>query len=299
MPPARSYVSGNFFFNLDGVKCGFLKSVDGGGIKADVINEAGGSEFYVKKHIGQPNYEDFEMEIDFGLSRTLYEWIAASWTMKHERKNGAVVATDFKQEAVSQREFFNALITEVTMPKLDGTSKEAAFMTVKFAPEYTRRSKASGKVGVEVGKGQQKMWLPSNFRLEIDGLDCKRVSKIDSFTVKNIVLNDTIGDMRDYEKMQTKLDFPNLKITLAEVGAQTWFDWHEDFLVKGNNGPQFEKNGSITLLSLDLKSELACVKLFNLGIFRLAADKAEANTDAIKHVTAELYCERMEFQYLG
>ena len=39
---ARSYVSGNYFLALDGVKCGFVKSVDGGGITAEVINEPAG-----------------------------------------------------------------------------------------------------------------------------------------------------------------------------------------------------------------------------------------------------------------
>src|SRR5215213_7861365 len=183
MPPERSYATANYFLNLDGVKCGVIKSIEGGNITAEVISEQNHSDYYVKKHIGQPKYEEFEMQIDFGMSKTVYDWIAAAWTMKQERKNGAIISTDFKQQATNQREFFNAQITQVTMPKLDGTSKEAGLMTVKFAPEYTRRSKASGKIGSEIGKASQKQWLPSNFRLEIDGLDCKRVSKIDSFTV--------------------------------------------------------------------------------------------------------------------
>jgi hypothetical protein len=39
--PARSYVAGNFQLVLDGVKCGFLKSVDGGAAVAEVISESG------------------------------------------------------------------------------------------------------------------------------------------------------------------------------------------------------------------------------------------------------------------
>jgi hypothetical protein len=33
---------------------------------------------------------------------------------------------------------------------------------------------------------------------------------------------------------------------------------------------------------------------FNLGIFKLAPEKQEANSDQIRRVVAELYCERME-----
>jgi hypothetical protein len=45
-----------------------------------------------------------------------------------------------------------------------------------------------------------------------------------------------------------------------------------------------------------LKTELARVNFFNLGIFRFAPVKVENSADQIKRVTAELYCERMEFE---
>jgi hypothetical protein len=51
--PARSYVAGNFQLVLDGVKCGFLKSVDGGAAVAEVISESVGSSCFAKKHLGQ------------------------------------------------------------------------------------------------------------------------------------------------------------------------------------------------------------------------------------------------------
>jgi hypothetical protein len=34
-----------------------------------------------------------------------------------------------------------------------------------------------------------------------------------------------------------------------------------------------------------------------MGIFRLQSEKAEANKEAVKHLVAELYVERMEFEY--
>jgi len=105
--------------------------------------------------------------------------------------------------------------------------------------------------------------------------------------------------MRDYQKEPGKLEFPNLKITLAESAAKTWLDWHEDFVVKGNCGEDQEKDGSLTFLAPDLKQELARVDFFNLGIFRLAPEKPEPQPDRVKKLIAELYCERMQFVYLG
>ena len=258
---ARSYVSGNFFLNLAGVKTGFLKSFDGGGISAEVINEPVGATYYTKKHIGQPKYEDINLQVGFSMSKAIYDWIAASWMMNYQRKNGSIVACDYKLDAVSQREFFNALLIETTIPSCDAASKEAAYITVKLAPEYTRNSKASGKAAGEVGKNEQKLWLPANFRLEIAGLDCTRVNKIDAFTVKMKTSTDALGDARDYLKEPGKLEFPNLKIQLAEIGAASWQAWHEDFVIKGNNTEDKERSGRIVFLSPNRKQELLEIKL--------------------------------------
>ncbi len=297
MGDVRSYVSGNFFFQMDGVKCGFVKSVDGGTITAEVINEPAGPQYYVKKHIGTPKYEDFTMQIGFSMSKAIYDWIAASWAMNYQRKNGAIVACDYKLDAKSQREFFNALITETGIPACDGASKEPAYLTLKLAPEYTRNTKASGKASGEYGKNEQKLWLPQNFRLSIDGLDCTKVAKVDAFTVKQTAVTDDIGDARDYLKEPGKLEFPNLKITMSEVASQTWWDWHENFVIKGNNDEGQEKGGTLEFLSPNRQDTLLTVKFFNLGIFKMGSDKMDANADAIKRCSAELYCERMEFQY--
>jgi len=295
----RSTVSSNFLLNLDGALCGFVKSVDGGGIAAEVIHEPSGPSHFVKKHIGPLKYEDFTLQIGLSMAKAVYDWIAASWAGNTMRKNGAIIAADYRLEARSAREFFNALITETTIPAMDASSKEPAYLTLKLAPESTRFNKASGKVTGVGGKGRQKLWLPSNFRLEIAGLDCKRVSGIEAFTVKQQFMAHDIGEGRDYLNEPGRLEFPNLKIALPESVAQTWMDWHEDFVIKGNNDDSREKHGALIFLASDRKRELARVNFYNLGIFRLAPQKPEASADRIKRLTVELYCERMEWAYKG
>jgi hypothetical protein len=84
------------------------------------------------------------------------------------------------------------------------------------------------------------------------------------------------------------LDFPDLSISLAQSSARSWVDWHDDFVVKGNNGDAREKTGSLVLLSPKRKRELARINLFNLGVYRVAPGR-------VGELTARLYCERMEF----
>jgi hypothetical protein len=295
----RSYVSGKFMFMMDGLKCGFVRNINGGDITADVIEEKAGPSQYVKKHIGVPKYSEFDMQIGFSMTKGTYDWIAASWNLNYQRKNGAIVACDHKGDARSQTEFFNALLTEVGIPACDGSSKEPAYLTMKFKPEYSRVTKASGKMAGEFGKSEQKLWLPQNFRLSIDGLDCTKVNKVDAFTVKQAIADDAIGDARDDMIEPGSLTVPSIKISMAESHCHSFVDWHENFVIKGNCDETQEKGGTLEFLSPNRQEVLLTIKFFNLGIFKLSTDKADAGGDAIKRKSAELYCERMEFAYGG
>ena len=88
----------------------------------------------------------------------------------------------------------------------------------------------------------------------------------------------------------------SVKVTLPEGYAQSWYGWLDDFVVKGNNGQDKERDGSIIYLSADLKTELARVNLFGCGIFGLNPVKTQAASETIRRVTADLYCERMQLQ---
>ena len=297
MPGTRSYAAENFALVLDGAQCGFVRSAGGGDTVADVIEEAVGASYVVKKHLGPPYAEAIVLEIGFGMAKAVYDWIAASWKMNYARKDGAIVAGDSNLKAKSERQFFNALLTETTVPALDASSKEAAYLTIKLSPEYTKTRKGAGKL-VAPAK-QQMLFLPSNFRLELDGVDCSRVTRIDAFTVRQHVVADEIGDARDYVKEPGKLEFPNLRVTLAETGAATWEAWFEDFVVKGDNDDAKEKSGAIVFLAPDLKRELGRVELFDVGIFALRRAAQQAHDESVRRVTAELYCERMELQAAG
>jgi tail tube protein gp19 len=290
---ARAYVSGSYGLTLDGKATGFLKSVSGGAISAEVFPEKTFGDF-TRKHIGGPIYEDFSIDFGFSMDPSLYKWIGESWASKFTRKNGSIVAYDYNLEAKTEREFFNALIKETVIPALDASSKDAAYLKVKFSPEYTRTKKGSGK-GTALSKSNTKPFLPHSFRLEIAGLDCTKVNKIESFTVKQQVSDDAVGAERDYHKEPAGIEFPNLKISLPQISAQSWLDWFEDFVIKGNSTEDKEKSGTLTFLAPNNKDELGSIALKNMGIFRLSEDPATSNTEKIHRLTAELYCENMEF----
>jgi hypothetical protein len=292
----RSYAGQQSTLILDGANCGFLKSVDGGVISAEVISEPAGPAQFVKKHIGQPKYGEFILQVGLGNAPALYEWIQQSWAMKSARKSGSIVAIDQNLTPKSERQFRDALLTETTIPTMDGASKEPTYLTIKFAPEVIRVMPPTTKFEPAGEPAQQKLFLSCNFRLEIDGIDCSKVSRVESFTVKQTAVTDDIGDARDYIKEPGKLEFQNLKITVAEAAAQPFIAWHEDFVIQGNNDESREKAGSLFLLSPDRTKTLARIKFYNMGIIQVGSTKAGSSSDTIARVEVEMYVERMEFQ---
>jgi hypothetical protein len=186
------------------------------------------------------------------------------------------------------------LITEVGFPAMDAAANDPCYLTLTFAPEYTRH-KPAGTATPSPVTTPPDAWLPSNFRLEIDGLDCSRVIRIDAFTVKQKTVGDSIGDPRDQLKEPGQIEFPNLAITMAETAVPTWLDWFESFVVKGRNDETQEKRGALVFLSPNRLTELGRVTFYNLGIFRMAPAMAEPTADQRPRMTADLYCERMEY----
>src|SRR5207237_1960428 len=114
----------------------------------------------------------------------------------------------------------------------------------------------------------QKQSLPSTFRLKIDGLEepGMKVNKIEAFTVKQKVTENAVGEMRDYEQEATSVEIPNLVITLAESHSKPLYDWHEDFVIKGNCQEDKEKGGHLEYLAADTKTVLFTLTFSHLGI---------------------------------
>lgn len=290
----RDYAIGSSSLELSGAFAGQLVAVEGGDATADVIEEKLGSDSVVHKHVAGVRYTDIELECGAGMERTFFDWIQDTLTHKFTRKSGAISFLDSNYQEHSRLEFSNALLTRVSFPALDAASKDAVTMTVKLSPEYTRRQKGNGQGrSAPVGSKGQGAWTPANFRLQIDGLDCTHVNKVEPLIVTTAVAENMVGELRDYQKGPAHLEVPDLVLTLSESQAATFYAWHEDFVIKGMNGPEYEKNGTLEFLSPNKNDVLLTLQFKNLGIFKLASVKAPLASETIARVRASMYCEEI------
>lgn len=297
----RSFVGRYFSLTVDGQDAGLIRGVEGGGIKGDLIAQQVGGQPHRIKHINNPVIEPFSVQLGMSMSQGFYDWIAASWAGDCQRRNGAVIIYDNDFKPRFEYSFTEALILETTIPTLDASSRDPGFMTVKFQAETAENKFDPG--GSRMGRrapGVQTQWLPSNFRLEIDGLDVQRVSKIDSITVKQNVKPMSCGPDWMYQIEPTSLEVPNLTVYVAMASAQPFYDWHKSFVIDGQNGPENEKNGCITLLNPELSKELFTIDLKRVGILNIVAEKSDTAGDAqIKRAKVEMYVEEMAFSFVG
>jgi phage tail-like protein len=274
---------------LDGSAVGSLLSIEGGHATSDVIADEQGAitpaDNVVHKHIAGVKYEDITMRAGTGMSKSFYNWVKDTLDGNGPRQSGELSIGTANSR--SSLQFENALCAEVGFPALDAASKDAAKMTIKISPEYTRYSRTKGLPARLPLR--QKTWLPSNFRLSIDGLDTARVGKIEAIVIKQSIAPGAKGGLEP-----TGVEFPNLVVGLPEANSDTWESWLEDFVIKGNNGPQGERNGKLVYLAADGTS-LFSLDLVSLGIFRLAPAEVDAGQTAVRQMTAELYCDQMTF----
>jgi hypothetical protein len=274
---------------IDGAMCGTVWSAQGGDGFADVFEEPLGlGDQLGDKRIGQPRWEDLELQFRLPLHRTVSDWIAASWRREYKPRIVQITAYDSALNVMRRREFQGALITETTVPTLDIGSPELGLLKLKFRFESVRTIPPSGTV---LGPKPPPGWVGATFRLDLPDLDCTKVMKIDSFTVKqafSVKLTDS-GQVT----APGRLSFPNLTVTLPESSAATWQTWFNDFVVEQRYE---EKTGRLALLDGQLRERVR-IGLSNVGIFRLSSSPW-IRDDSPRRVVAGLYCEQMDFTVL-
>jgi phage tail-like protein len=297
----RTYAAAHFALELDGKKdVGLFRSIEGGGVKADVMTYQNGANYDKWRSLGKPKFEDIKVQVGMAMSQPFYDWIENFFTGVADRKNGAIVAADFYYKERARREFTNAMIKELTFPKLDGQDKSAAYMTVALAVEEILFKKGSEQVlQQQGGMKAQKMWTSCNFRFSLDGFEqaCRRVTKVDSFTIKQNVLEYHSGGQRHPTKTPSQIDFPTLSFYVPEADADPFFEHFARRGIKGEvRGHGAQKAGTIQTYDQELKP-LFTLEFFEADIINVQPDKGDAASEEIKQVKIDLFTEKMTFAY--
>ena len=298
----RAYFSGRFAVELDLMKkqLGTVVSVDGGHFKSEAIGEQVGGEGKETRYPGRQKFDDITITIGTLTMPGWWSWFKQSIGNKYKRTNGAIITYDFDGKERERRTIKDALLAEIAFPTLDAKAKSPATISIKLAPEQMEWAETKGSNG-DVARGgvinKQKLWVPANFRLGIDGFDkevMRWVQKVDGFTIKqNIILN-PIGDEKYVRKEIGRIEWPALTFYIAEHKAKPFLDWWKSFVGQMEHTSNNEKTGFIEYLASDCSTVVGRIDFGGIGITGCTFEKHDAGTDAMRFLKVECYTESME-----
>lgn len=289
------HAAASFAVEIDGQLAGYVKSFEGGIAHGDVVEVVLGNQSGVKKHIGPPKYDEFQIQVG-STSGALFEWVTGILDGRSVAKNGAVLTLDHNYTEQRRINFNGAYPTELTIPALEAGARDAGHLAVKFQPERTQMPVAKPGAPRPGGPSrQEKPWLRGNFQLKIAGLEqaCAYVTRIDALTVRQPIATATTGQERYRESTPGKVEYSNLVIYLAENRADPFFKWFEEFVVRGNNGEANERTGSLEFVDATGRGVQLRFNFFNIGIAGCRLEGRSAAADAAPLVRIEMYFERM------
>jgi hypothetical protein len=304
MTTKRSYAAGHFELRIDGHKThAYLKSVSGGWVKANVSDDPIGAQSGRVKQLSNVEIEPMEVEVGMAGAPEILEWIQGSWNKKWSRRSGQISHADFNLKESYEHEFFEALLTEVTFPALDGAAKEAAYLKCKWLPErvQTKTQPMTQAVGGIISPNQ-KMWIPSAFRFTIDQVDgMEYTNKLEAFTIKQGIKKMFVGRNRYPQIEPTNLQFPNLSGTISLAHAEKLIKWHHDYVYKENarKDLQAQYSGAIEFLTPDRKQTIFRIDLYGVGVSNVSIPQSTANNDQIKRAKFELFVSDMKLDIGG
>ena len=169
-----------FLLEVDGEPVGSLRSFQGLDVEAEIATRGVGPHNMPKKHVAVVHWTPGVATFGGGgMGKGMRGWIAETLDRGTATRSGSVAVADAGGSSAFSVAFSGARLSAVSFPALDGASKEAALMAVEFAARQVRWGEGGSSAQPA---DRSKEWLRSNFRVEIGGLPCNRVARVDGFT---------------------------------------------------------------------------------------------------------------------
>jgi hypothetical protein len=209
----RTYSSGFYFLELDGVSAGAIKSFEGCGVRAEPVLVA--TDTAPTKNAGQPKYGPCTIRFGSGMASPAYAWVTDALGGKSGPRNAAIVIADANYKAQWRLELTDAILTEFTVPALNAANKEAVYFELKLAPERISKVAAGGGT-VSSGSGKAKALLGANFKVSSPALSLKGASKVDAWSFQIPLIGEMSGAERLPEIGTGPAEFDDVGITASE-----------------------------------------------------------------------------------
>lgn len=296
MPPVTRNAAGTLVLEVGTTAVRTLQSCTPPALVGEVITDRRApSEIMGTKHTGAVGTGPATANFGMGMGKPMYEWIRKSLKTGSCMQSGRFVTTSADNKVQSVLTFDDALLTSVTVPALDAASRAAGVFTVEFDVGDTIEKKGNGAVYMMPAAGRQKAWLVSNFRITLPGLACTRVKSVDAFTWRASVTKDDMSGRGVPVRRVQEVTVPDLTLTISSADYDAWHAAATAWFIDGKRGNANEIDGTIELLSSDLRTVLATIGLTGVGFKRFERRGFVANAETASVFKVQLYVEQLSF----
>jgi hypothetical protein len=297
----HAYTSAFYALELAGTPVGFARSCEGGEVVGRVASNDQGTPPIARKRIQTIVYEPIVLEIGADARPELYDWITDTLQNTQPRRDGRVILLDYQRRAQSELIWTDGLLTEIRFPELDASGRESgAIRLTVTADSITHATGGSSTYSGSLTAGSAKAWNTNGFRLSISGMPNvgQRASWIGPITIRQPYVAPPAPGGGGVTSTPAALDVGDLSVSVSQQHAAELVDWHDDFVVQGNNAPSDERTATIELLN-QAGTALLALDLTGIGIYRVSAERQDAGTAgtagiaAIVRTRADMYCEEV------
>jgi hypothetical protein len=295
MADKRSYTGGRFAFSLNGEPSALISKVTPGAFELDVADIQHSTSNVIGKQTVNMKNGEWTFEVGVGMSKGIYDLMNAAMDQQAAPFSGQLSIADFNYKEQRIIEFHDALITSVALPKFASDSKEIFKITIGFTPERVEyRAGGGSDIRGKLGPAQ-KAYSCNNYRVDIGGLPCRRVTEVDAlkWTVKTA--SEYMGEFALPTLHCAKVERPELTCTISASDAEEWEKNFHSFAVQGNRLVSNEMSGTIEILDPTLTKPVASVVFKQIGWKKFQSDPMEANSDKTSKVKATLWVEETDF----
>lgn len=298
----RSYSAPRYALSIDGADVGMVSSYSGCRATGEVTTSIVGTEQATEKRITGLRYEPCALVLGPNMRPAVYDWIREAFELKHTRKSVMISVLDHNARETGRIELRDAIITGVTLPALDASSKDAATITLTLTPEAMVALKGSNAPISATSATKSPAWLVSSFRVDLNGVPQAGVARMSPIEFTVDTATDTIGATRDATRAPSQASWSDVSVTVSSARPGDFPQWADDFLVQGNSQDTRERSLKVTYLKPNLKDALFEVTLGGVGIFGgdifFPATTSGAG-DSVARETYLLYVETGNFTNKG
>lgn len=240
----RTYQTGRFALEVAGSNPAFAESVS---LPSRVFPAA-----------GAPSLGSFEARVAVSEAGTLLDWVMSLARRQVVESAGSVVVTNANLDRQRRFDWLAGTPTRLQLSTLDAAASKVPFVaTFQWQPAELSTAKDSGKLVGALAK-KQKMWLCSNFKIEIGGLPdiATKVVKVELPTVTGKA-TPRAGNRR--RVVAPTVEFGPLRLTVSAAGIDAARDWVQGIVKQGGVLPGDLHTVSIEMLDAALSKTLGTI----------------------------------------